>query len=400
MRGSINPALQKMFRAVTDASAARTHARTGRPEKALRRLASIIPAIDLAPAWANNYVRLVCDAAETLWLTASVDHIEIIERGLREKVLPSDFRYPMMDARLALGRLCALQGRHEEAIAWFAKARAVLDEQGARPLRAIVDFDEALMDARRATRGDRERAAALLDVALEQFRAIGMTGWIRRAESLLDEMDQGLATTDLGKKAQAPLLKPDAPPPAPANLFRKEGDYWTVVFDGRTIRLRDSRGLHYLAHLLRHPRHEFHALDLVTREAAGGGPEQRRGRGGGEPFLDAQAKAMYKRRLDELRDNLVEAERNSDIGRAARTREEMERITEQLAAAVGLGGRDRRAASDAERARLTVTKGIKAAVEKLRASDPSLGHHLATTVNTGSFCSYTPDPQRPVEWTL
>ena len=65
---------------------------------------------------------------------------------------------------------------------------------------------------------------------------------------------------------------------------------------------------------------------------------------------------------------------------------------------MGLGGRDRRASSGAERARLTVTKGIKAALEKIRASDPSLGQHLATSIKTGYFCSYTPDPQRPITW--
>ena len=41
-------------------------------------------------------------------------------------------------------------------------------------------------------------------------------------------------------------------------------------------------------------------------------------------------------------------------------------ITEQLAAAVGLGGRDRLAASDAERARSAVTQAIKSAVRRIR----------------------------------
>ncbi len=57
----------------------------------------------------------------------------------------------------------------------------VLDEQGARPLRAITDYDEALMYLRRGGTGDLARARPLLEVALSQFREIGMTGWIRRA---------------------------------------------------------------------------------------------------------------------------------------------------------------------------------------------------------------------------
>jgi hypothetical protein len=40
------------------------------------------------------------------------------------------------------------------------------------------------MYIRRGAPGDRERASPLLDAAQQQFRALGMTGWIRRAESL------------------------------------------------------------------------------------------------------------------------------------------------------------------------------------------------------------------------
>src|SRR5262249_7718367 len=170
---------------------ARSHARMGRVEPAIRRLASVLPAIERAPGWALHYPRLACDAAETLWLSARTDHIEVIERNLRAKVVEPDFRYPMMDGRLALARLCALQQRSDEAADWFARARTVLDEQGARPLRAIVDYDEALMYARRDAAGDRERARPLVDSALAQFRTLGMPGWIRRAEALLKSCAAG-----------------------------------------------------------------------------------------------------------------------------------------------------------------------------------------------------------------
>src|SRR5258707_5097262 len=45
-------------------------------------------------------------------------------------------------------------------------------------------------------------------------------------------------------------------------VFRKEGEYWTVGYGGKAFRLKDTRGLGYLAHLLRHPTVEFHVLDL------------------------------------------------------------------------------------------------------------------------------------------
>ncbi len=128
---------------------------------------------------------MACDTAATLWFLNRTDSIGLVERNLREKVLVPDFRYPMRESRLSMGRLCALQHRYAEAVAWFAQARAVLDEQGARPLRAITDYDEAPMYLRRGDAGDLARARPLLDVALNQFREIGMTGWIRRAQAAM-----------------------------------------------------------------------------------------------------------------------------------------------------------------------------------------------------------------------
>ncbi|MFK8844318.1 hypothetical protein [Streptomyces sp. Ac-502] len=73
-------------------------------------------------------------------------------------------------------------------------------------------------------------------------------------------------------------------------------------------------------------------------------------------------------------------------------------MTEQLAGAVGLGGRDRRAASDSERARLSVTKALKAVVKRVFAHDPVLGQHLERSVRTGAYCSYAPDPATRIAW--
>ena len=168
------------FRAV----AALGSALLGRTEEALSRLGTLVVPLERAPGWAPNYTLLACLAASTLWALERTDHIEIIERNLREKVIGPDFRFPMQDGRLSMARLCALQRRYEEASDWFAQARAVLDEQGARPLRANADLDEAEMYLRRAAAGDRQLADPLLATALEQFRALGMTGWARRAERL------------------------------------------------------------------------------------------------------------------------------------------------------------------------------------------------------------------------
>src|SRR5262249_11968927 len=110
-------------------------ARLGNAKAALPFLHSIIEPLERAPGWAISYEQIAFTAAGTLWLLERTDHVDVIERNLREKILAPDFRYPMVDARLSLAHLCALQRRYEEAVEWFAAARTVLDEQGARPLR-------------------------------------------------------------------------------------------------------------------------------------------------------------------------------------------------------------------------------------------------------------------------
>jgi len=145
-------------------------AMNGYSDAAISLLATVIPALERGEGAFVNYTLIACLAADALWADDRTDYLDVIERNLREKVVAPDFRYVAMDGRLSVARLCALTGRVEEASDWFARARTVLEEEGARPLRAIADYDEALMYARRAAAGDRERGLPLLDAALVQFR--------------------------------------------------------------------------------------------------------------------------------------------------------------------------------------------------------------------------------------
>jgi DNA-binding response OmpR family regulator len=191
-------------------------------------------------------------------------------------------------------------------------------------------------------------------------------------------------------------------------LFRREGEFWTVAFEGAAFRLRDSKGLHYIAALLRSPGRERHALDLVGSQAHSEGSAVRAGaeaaglRAAGDagPVLDPQAKAQYRARLDELEEELREAEQWNDPERAARAKEERELLAHELASAVGLGGRDRKVGSDAERARINVTRAIKAVLDRIAENSPALAKHFEATLRTGTFCSYVPDPRSPLRWEL
>ena len=209
-------------------------------------------------------------------------------------------------------------------------------------------------------------------------------------------------------------------PPASEGIFRREGEYWTVGYGGKSLLLKDTKGLGYLAHLLRHPGTEFHVLDLVSGIAAArendesgqssehGLPRgaedlekagiQIGGLGDAGEMLDQQAKAAYRGRLSELREELEEAKELGNAERVEQAEGEIDALTRELSRAVGLGGRNRKAASASERARQTVTKTIKAVVERIERSDGALGGIFARCIKTGTFCSFQPDPELPIAW--
>jgi hypothetical protein len=79
---------------------------------------------------------------------------------------------------------------------------------------------------------------------------------------------------------------------------------------------------------------------------------------------------------------------------------EIETLGRELSRAVGLGGRERRAASASEPARINVTRAIKIALERIAEHNPALATLLTSSIRTGTFCSYTPDSRLPASWQL
>ena len=191
-------------------------------------------------------------------------------------------------------------------------------------------------------------------------------------------------------------------------MFHREGDYWTVTFDGHTERIRDLKGMRYLARLLADPGREFHVLDLVAAETADdahadtpAGPTlPRTALGDAGELLDPTAKAAYRRRLAEIDDDLDQARAAGDTERAAQATAERDFLIRELARAFGLSGVARRAASAPERARASVTRAVRHAMARIGQHHPELAEHLRRTIRTGTYCAYLPDPRAPAGWRL
>jgi tetratricopeptide (TPR) repeat protein len=288
-----------------------------------------------------------------------------------------------------LGLLASTLGRSDDAERHLDDGIRLNEQMGARPWAAHARHDLAKVLRERDRGGDRERADELDRDALADARALGMTALEARVAPVGSHREEPAPAT-----AEA------------AGAFRREGEYWTVAFAGETVRIRDARGMRHLARLLAEPGRELHAMELARTDDAdrvatdGAGELAPGGMGDAGPRLDAQAKAAYRKRLDELRAEVAEGEAWNDPERAARARMEMDFLADEIAAAVGLGGRDRKAGSAAERARVSVTRAIRTALARIADQHPALGKHLGATIRTGTYCSYTPDPRLPSRWQL
>ncbi|MCD0447443.1 AAA family ATPase [Glycomyces sp. A-F 0318] len=301
-------------------------------------------------------------------LTGDPDLCERARRALK----PVADRWAVFSGGMVLGPMSlwigdvnATQGFWNDAVADFTAAADAADRLGARPWAVLARI--RLAAALRA-RGDTDRAAAVSAEATAEAARIGMA-----------------------------LEQPTAEAPADAaHVFRPDGPVWTLGFAGRTVHVRDAKGLHDLRILLGRPGADVPATELLSpaaaRETAGPGAF------GADPVLDEQARNAYRDRLLRLDEALARAEARGDERGATALDEERQALIEELRRATGLGGRPRRLGDDAERARQTVTARIRDVLRKLRESHPELHAHLTAAVVTGAHCSYR--PEAPTRWSL
>ncbi|MDP5182073.1 transcriptional regulator [Blastococcus sp. BMG 814] len=295
-------------------------------------------------------------------------------------------------ARTATGQLSGIaetyRSRALSAAAALARGRLLLAERDAEA--AVGECEEAVTGW--SDVGAPYEAAVAQLVLADAERLLGR---VARAE--LHEQAARATAARIGAPLAGghPTRAPSSPTPSEC-VFRRDGDVRTVAFAGRTVVVRDLKGMRYLARLLAEPDREFHVLDLV------GGETGERARPGGDlgPVLDGQARAAYRRRLAEIDDDLAEAEALGDDTRLALAQADRDYLLRELAGAFGLGGRVRVAGSASERARASVSRSLRYAVCRIAEHHPALADHLVRTVRTGTYCCYVPDPRIPTSWEL
>lgn len=330
----------------------------------------------------------------TTWLAWLVEPCVLVQdldkcRFLRDRLLA--FPSPhLVSGHVPItydGPVCRLLGLLDSAlgdpVAAERQLRAALAEMERQGLQAWVaqlryDLAQALTRAG-GTAAAREQYARSAELA-EQ---LGMVLLAQRARAQSAAQVSSAVPSTAGVPSTAP-----ATPLAPIShrlLLTREGDVWRVEHGARLVRLKHSRGMLLLARLVEHPGQDVHVLALASDEP--GSSLQDAGAAGiGGP--DARARRDYKQRLDDLEQEIDEAEQAGDLGRVARSRAERERLTVELARAFGLGGTARPTGSATERARVNVQRRLKDVIARVGELDAELGRYLEKAVVTGTYCRF------------
>jgi hypothetical protein len=347
-----------------EATAARILAELGRTSDASVELERLLPRVlaGSGPRWLGAMADLSVAAATT--------GNEAAAAALYDALLPYQGRLVVWGGANTvtgpvcryLGLLAHRLGRPADAIAHLDRALAWEEETGALPGLVRTLAARASVFTARSGEGDVDRADADR----------------RRARSIAER---------LGMQVLLDTLTP----PADEWRLARDGSDWLLQAGGERARLREARGLHYLRALLAAPGRDIAALDLVA-----GGAGLRASDTG--PALDAAARDAYRARLAALDAQLNAADRAGDPHRAEAARAERDALLDELRRATGLGGRPRSMDAEAERARVNVTRTLRAAVERIAADAPRAAAHLDASLHTGRLCRYQPVPGGPARW--
>ena len=166
------------------------HTRMGHESEARKLLPDVLEACAQLPPLTYHRDTALLAALAAAWELGAAEHA-VRGRALLELAHADGVGgQPHGTLRLGRARMLSLAGDVDEARSLFAEERPALEAAGLRPLRAILDHDEAITIAA-AGSGDLSAATELLEAAAGQFEALDMAGWHDRAQRLLTEgLDQ------------------------------------------------------------------------------------------------------------------------------------------------------------------------------------------------------------------
>jgi tetratricopeptide (TPR) repeat protein len=409
-------------------------------------IARTLPQADWHPAIALAELRILqgrLDEAEGLLLGRD-DHIEALLPSARLHLVRGDHDLACAAARRGLRlvggdrvRAASLYAIVAEAELGRGRSEAAGEALGEMDLRlaglGLPALDAIAVRARAkvlAAGGDAEAAVAVLQEEVDRLETVDLP-WLkipllldlarlfesagdpvaagleaRAATALLDRVDVQVGAADLdllvrlGARADEDARAHRVATLSETTARSSSPSTWTAACGETRVRLRSTKGLRYLSELVARPGVEQHVVDLVDRVE---GPPvaaglDRRQLGDAGPLLDRTSRDTYRRRVEALRTEVEDALDRGDDDRAARLEAELDALVAELARAFGLSGRSRSSSSATERARLNVTRAVRAAIDRIAESLPESGGALDRRVRTGIYCAYEPHGDDDVVW--
>jgi DNA-binding CsgD family transcriptional regulator len=175
--------------------AAQGFACAGDVKRARDVLGAVLPALESAEPFAPTNSSAVGLAGAAVWELGADDLArQLLPRALALAEADGPDFY-MTSTELTVARLSAVLDRFDDAVYYFERARKKLERHGQWVLRAIADYDEAVVRAAHRQPG----GAKLLAVARLRFHELGMREWSKRAASFKlvdDELPDRLTTRE------------------------------------------------------------------------------------------------------------------------------------------------------------------------------------------------------------
>ncbi len=266
-----------------------------------------------------------------------------------------------------LGLAARVAGRLDASVAHLQSAVHANQRLGNWPLTAITRGDLAETLLQRGHPADRAPAAVALNTALEAAEQMGLSGRIAHLKAL-----QGRIET-IGTEAEA--------------SFIRAGVVWEIAIRDERARVAHRIGMDYLAELLAAPGATILASRLAGLDATAA-PQD---------VVDRETLVSVRKRINELKGAINTAERTGNQGRADALERELEQLTTHVRAAAH-SGRSKHFTDNSERARTSVQKAIRRALDAIEAKSPRLAGTLKESIRTGYQCSYQPGSDAPRRW--
>ena len=177
------------------------------------------------------------------------------------------------------------------------------------------------------------------------------------------------------------------------NIFRVEGQMWTLCYNGETIHIKPLKGLLYISYLIESPNQEYHVNELVRAADS----QKNIVSFDSNEISTKKTITNYRESLSKIRKEMNKLENNvEDNIILNELLIEKDEIEKQLLQAVGLGGKRKKFPNETNRNANSVSEAIRRSLKAINKSHHSLWKHLNNSLHTGAYLSYT--PEKDISW--